>query len=228
MVLQRFNVLNGRVIPQPFYTVTSQHMLLDENLLSLADDKQMHDGLLSELSSRWDLLEHAFESNHVDLLDVDEYLLHVIKRDKRTTLTNLIPTLNGYQQNRCFYCGEDLYDIAVDHVIPYQALLHNEIWNLVLAHDFCNENKSDNMPSFHFIENLIKRNEFFIASSHPMKDTLLQQLGNDREARTAKIVKEYEYAKRKIRRVWRGDPSYDPRKDEFFRFFVRILANRQF
>ena len=93
---------------------------------------------LSELASRWDLLEHAYELIHeVEPLDVNEYLTHVIKHEQRKELTPLIPTLNGYQQGRCFYCGEELYEIEVDHVILYQALMHNEIWNLVLSHSFC-------------------------------------------------------------------------------------------
>jgi hypothetical protein len=157
---------------------------------------------------------------------VDEYLLHILKQETRTNLTKLIPTLNGYQQNRCFYCGEELYDIVVDHVIPYQALLHNEIWNLVLAHDFCNENKLDNLPSFHFIENLITRNEYFIASSHPIKDTLIRQLGSTAHARRKKALDEYAYAKGKIGRMWGGDPHYDPQKDRFYREWVQILANQ--
>jgi 5-methylcytosine-specific restriction endonuclease McrA len=162
MVLQRFNVLNNRTISAPFYNVTQHNLVLNENLLSIVEDRSDYNGLADELNSRWDLLEHAYErSNNIESLDVDQYLVHILKQERRTNLTKLIPALNGYQQNRCFYCGEGLYDIAVDHVIPYQALLHNEIWNLVLAHDFCNENKSDNLPSSYFIENLIARNEYF-------------------------------------------------------------------
>jgi hypothetical protein len=227
MVLQRFNVLNNRNISQPFYTVTPRHLILNENLLSLVGETSNYNILVDELHSRWDLLEHAYErSNNVESLDVDEYLLHILKQERRTNLTKLIPTLNGYQRNRCFYCGEELYDIVVDHVIPYQALLHNEIWNLVLAHDFCNENKSDNLPSFHFVENLITRNEYFIASSHPIKDTLVKQLGSTARARRKKAQDEYTYAKGKIRRMWGGNPHYTPQKDRFYREWVQILANQ--
>lgn len=62
-----------------------------------------------------------------------------------------------------------LMQSTVDHVITYQALMHNKFWNLVLADTFCNENKSDNITPLHYVENLIARNEFFISSAHPLK-----------------------------------------------------------
>lgn len=227
MVLKRFNVLNNRVIKAPFYTVTEHDLILNDNLLSIVEEKSDYNVLVDELHSRWDLLEHAYErSNSIELLDVDQYLEHILKKEQRTNLTKLIPTLNGYQQNRCFYCGEELNDIVVDHVIPYQALMHNAIWNLVLAHDFCNENKSDNLPSLYFVENLIARNEYFIASSHPIKNTLAGQLGFTPRVRRKKALQEYTYAKNKIGRMWGGDPHYNPQKDHFYREWVRVLANQ--
>ena len=53
---------------------------------------------------------------------------------ERKPLTHLIPFLNGYQGNVCFYCGEEMGNIHVDHVLPRQVILNDEIWNLVLAH----------------------------------------------------------------------------------------------
>jgi hypothetical protein len=226
MVLQRFNILNNKPIPHPFYVISedSKHLILNDNLLSLSDDST-NSILTKELLSRWDLLEHAFESiNNIEYLDVDEYVKHIIKREKRTSLTNLIPVLNGYQRGKCFYCGEDLYEIAVDHLIPYQALMHNEIWNLVLAHNFCNEQKSDNLPPKIYINDLIKRNEFFIKSDHPIKNTLIKQLGKTALRREEKINKEYEYAKSKIGRVWGGNTKYNPKEDSYYKEWVKILG----
>jgi hypothetical protein len=229
MVLQRFNNLNGRSIREPFYSLTdnSQYLILNPNLLSIANLPENVELLEGELLSRWDLLEHAYErSNNIESLDVDLYNAHIIKAEQRTNLTKLIPTLIGYQQNRCFYCGEELFDIAVDHVIPFQALMHNDMWNLVLAHDFCNELKSDNIPPWHFVENLITRNEYFISSAHPIKDTLIRQLGSTRKLRKQKVVDEYHYAKGKIGRIWEGNPNYDPRKDAFYRRCVTEIIRQ--
>ena len=166
---------------------------------------------------------HSNRQIILDSLDVDEYLKHIRSQVRRTNLTPLIPTLNGYQQNRCFYCGEKLYNIHVDHFIPWQALKHNEVWNLVLAHKQCNDSKDDNLPPSHFIDNLIARNEYFIASAHPIKDTLIRQSGNTPTQRRLKIINEYQYAKSKIGRIWGGNDKYDPREDKFYREWVRYL-----
>jgi hypothetical protein len=45
-------------------------------------------------------------------------------------------------------------------------------------------------------------------------------------ARRKKALGEYAYAKDKVGRTWGGDPHYDPRKDRFYREWVRILANQ--
>ena len=227
MVLQRFNVLNNRTIRQPFFHLADggRYLALSDGLLSLSEDQVALRSLNDELVSRWDLLEYAFEHTHRnEELDADELLNYIRRREERTNLTGLIPTLNGYQQGRCFYCGEELYETAVDHVIPYQAVLHNQIWNLVLAHSFCNENKSDNLPPLPFVENLIARNEYFIASAHPIKDTLIQQLGRTPMIRRKKSMDQYMFAKRKIGRIWGGSDSYDPRRDNYYREWVNILG----
>ena len=63
--------------------------------------------------------------------------------------------LNGYQEGRCFYCGEPLDQdaIRVDYVIPRAYLYHDEPWNLVLSHENCNGQKTDFLPSRYYIQN---------------------------------------------------------------------------
>jgi 5-methylcytosine-specific restriction endonuclease McrA len=226
MVLRKFHNLNDRTIPLKFYTFSDSKLTLTSNMLNLPMTTGFHN-FESEISSRWDLLEHAFASIHnIESLDVDQYLQHIIKAEERIVLTSLINTLTGYQQGRCFYCGEDLYDIEVDHVIPYKALKHNQIWNLVLAHSFCNQNKSDNIPPLQYIGNMINRNEFFIDSSHPIKDTLVRQLGTKKEQRREKILSEYTYAKNWIVRLWGGHDKYDPSSDPYYKMAVKYIGSR--
>lgn len=52
--------------------------------------------------------------------------------------------INGYQNGVCFNCDEsiEIDDIHVDHVVPRQFVYHDEVWNLVLAHSFCNQQKA--------------------------------------------------------------------------------------
>jgi CRISPR/Cas system Type II protein with McrA/HNH and RuvC-like nuclease domain len=234
MVLRKFHNLNNQETPQRFYTISAdyRYLTLDNSLFKLFfedDDNGNNQSqfMRSEISSRWDLLEHAFENIYnVESLDVDQYLEHVIRKERRTNLTKLVYLLEGYQRGRCFYCNEPLHDeqIAVDHVIPYQALMHNQFWNLVLANTFCNENKSDNIVPLHYVENLIARNEFFISSAHPLKDTLIRELGLTQQQRRQKVMNEYSYAKGKIVRIWGGSDKYDPSKDPFYRSWVNFLG----
>lgn len=230
MVLQKFHTLFNRPIPKPFYVLSDdqRYLILQDNLLNLFGDKQNFT-LNRELLSRWDLLEHAFaDAKHEESLEIDEKLEYVRRRERRLNLTPLIPVLNGYQQGRCFYCGESLYDpIHVDHVIPYQAIQHNEIWNLVLTHEACNEDKSDNIPPLHFIENLISRNEFVLKSELPLKEELKKVLGNTPEQRRKKIENQYIFAKKKIVRVWGGHEKYNPAQDSFYRSWIKHLGNLQ-
>jgi 5-methylcytosine-specific restriction endonuclease McrA len=228
MVLKKFHNLNEQPIEIKFYTVSenTNTINLNKKLLELAnyDSNQFFQ---KEIDSRWALLEHAFHNIHkIELLDADEYLKYVIHAEKRMPLTSLVNTLEGYQQGYCFYCGQNLYDIEVDHVIPYNAIKHNEIWNLVLSHSFCNQNKSDNVPSLHYIEKLITRNEFFIHSSHPIKDTLIRKLGNSEQQRRNEIIRQYQYAKNLIVRMWGGNDNYNPAEDDHFKRVVNYLGSR--
>ena len=77
-------------------------------------------------------------------------------------------------------------DVHVDHLLPRQVVLHDEIWNLVLAHGFCNENKTDRLVGEHFIEKLIQRNENIMGSNHPWKKKIEQAFGEYKAAAQAR------------------------------------------
>ena len=227
MVLQKFHTLNKKKITRPFYTLSDdqRYLHLNDNLLNLFADNQNKE-LGEELDSRWSLLEHGFsDARKGESLEVDEALEYVRNKEQRTNLTRLIPVLQGYQQNTCFYCGQELYSpIHVDHVIPYQAIKHNEIWNLVLSHEFCNEDKSDNLPPKQFIESLIARNEFVLRSDLPLKEELKKVLGNTHLERRDKVERQYDFAKRKIVRIWRGNEKFDPQRIESYKKLVNALG----
>ena len=104
MVLQKFHNLNQKQGESRFYKISddSDYLLLEKNLLDLPtiDNFQF---LHSEIGSRWDLLEHAFENIHeVETLDVDEYLRRILKKEKRTDLTGLIETFRRISKWKVF------------------------------------------------------------------------------------------------------------------------------
>lgn len=70
----------------------------------------------------------------------------------------------------CFYCGLPLQnDRAVhgDHVISWNFLLEDSLWDLVPACASCNSAKSDRLPPTPFIEKLAERNFGQILSLAP-------------------------------------------------------------
>ena len=228
MVLPKFHNIGSTKSPVVFYKFDKENLTLTKSLLDLFDTNNS-DNYLSEINSRWDLLESAFESIHTKKPMESHYIdleNKLIKRGyDRTNITSAIGALKGYQQNRCFYCGENLYlPIHVDHVIPRSIVNHDEIWNLVLTHAYCNQSKSDNLVGKYFIENLIDRNEGLIKSNHPLKERLIFELGSTYVNRKKKTYDQYELAKRKIDRYWRHE-KYNPQEDIFYRKFISALRN---
>jgi hypothetical protein len=170
-------------------------------------------------------LEAAFQiKRDGSELENDIRSVYLSRHYERTPITNLIPVLNGYQNSVCFYCGEQMTgSIHVDHVIPRQFDYHDEIWNLVLAHGFCNEQKSDALPGNHFIEKLIARNEHFIASNHPIKPRPIREFGRDSITRARYVYSVYSDARLAIRLTWEGLRGYQPATDPFYKSVVRSL-----
>ena len=229
MVAQKFHTLNRLPVPRPFYTLSDDGHYIQPNasLFNVfADNQNRH--LVRDMESRWDSLEIGYSQfQQAFSLDVNlekEGEEYIINAEERRDLTPLRPVLDQYQHNTCFYCGLELREpIHVDHVIPYQAIRHNKIWNLVLSHEACNEDKLDFIVSYDFIKKLKERNEFVLKSDLPFKQHLKEVLGITYQERSQKVDKQYDYAKRKIIRMWRGRDNYDPSKDEIWIKYVRVI-----
>ena len=63
------------------------------------------------------------------------------------------------------------------------------VWNLVLACARCNgwHEKSNRPPHVRYVERLNVRNEFLIASYHPLRPTLMAQTGKSPAERSATL-----------------------------------------
>jgi len=107
----------------------------------------------------------------------------------------------------------------VDHVIPHKVVYHDEFWNLVLAHELCNQEKSDKMPHRRYVEKLIKRNEDILQSDLPIKENLKFMIGNTHEMRRAKI--EDAYKKGSKMHLGTYEPKLENLEGEFL--FTKIL-----
>ncbi|AKD04931.1 HNH endonuclease domain-containing protein [Pontibacter korlensis] len=186
--------------------------------------------LYKELDARWSLLEGAFQMGH-DNWDLanDIREIYIKKGTERTNITGNIPFLNGYQGNVCFYCGEQMApsDIHVDHVLPRQVVMHDEIWNLVLSHSLCNLHKEDFLVGKHYLEKLIDRNENIMGSNHPWKHKISASLGATKVARAKSTYYHYENVRQVLgNRYWENSPTYNRATDPFYKKLITQLNNK--
>ena len=80
----------------------------------------------------------------------------------------------------------------------------DEVWNLALACTDCNRGpngKHARLAELRFLERLAVRNEFLIASHHPLRETLILQTGDSPEDRSRFLTRVFATA---------GDLSPDP------------------
>ncbi len=187
------------------------------------------DELAAELDSRWGLLEGAFKiGNEAYHLNNDLRLIYIENGYERKNLTDNIPFLQGYQGNTCFYCGEaiDATDIAVDHLLPRQVVMHDEIWNLVLAHNLCNAHKTDRLVGPHFVQKLIARNENIMGSNHPWKKRIEAAIGTTPTKRRITVKEHYSRVGQILgHNYWGGGKGYSPETDPFFKRLITVLNN---
>jgi 5-methylcytosine-specific restriction endonuclease McrA len=111
--------------------------------------------------------------------------------DHLRPITGVRDALSPYQDGRCAYCHTEFTDIgttrvAVDHVLPFVLMTRewqdgdlHQVWNLVLACYACNSAKRDRPPAADWMPWLEQRGEYLIASHHPLRETLISQLGPD-------------------------------------------------
>lgn len=225
-VIPRFHTVGDTAVPVRFYDATSDGLVLTDAPFQLFAQPDA-DALGTELGARWDLLEAAFEMKRAGgQLANDIRLIYLEQGYARRSVTHLRSVLHGYQQGRCFYCGELIPSGAghVDHVIPRQLVQHDEPWNLVLAHALCNEQKSDLLPSDRSIAMLVARNEHLIASNHPLKQQLRAQLGSTLEKRRQTVLRTYDDAKQVMPYIWEEVRGFDPFTDVLYQTVIRRLS----
>ena len=226
-VVPRFHTVYDRPVPIPFYEPTADGGLVLTDAAFAVFNRDDAEQFGNELNARWDLLEAAFalkrEPGH---LANDARTIYLHQGYDRTRVTHLTPVLHGYQQGRCFYCWEAIPagDGHVDHVIPRQFIQHDEVWNLVLAHGFCNLQKSDQLPDQSFVQHLVERNEHLIASNHPLRQDIIGKLGATAEGRRKSVISAYDEAQLAIPYTWSGVSGYEPGTSAFYRDIVRSLV----
>ena len=217
-VVDAFQNLNGAEIPDIFYEKNyksgNKEIIIKDNLLKLKESFHFHN-FNQEVEARWNLVETAWNLNiNPKLLEVkydEEKSLFFLENDfmRRTDITSVRDSLNGYQKGKCFYSFQDISVVSgnanlceVDHFFPHiNKTIHNAfganingVWNLVLANKDVNRNKSARIPEKRFLQRLFNRNEFYIQSKHPLAETIINQTGNTKQKRIEFLNKQYQLA----------------------------------
>ena len=230
-VIRRFhNVSNaGDISNEMFYTFDFGKTLTIKESVNSFEGGSLSQ--IEEVEARWSLLEGAFLQKRGNYQLTSDLRKTYIRNSsgKRKSLTQNIPFLKGYQGNACFYCGLPMNDgdIHVDHLLPRQVICHDELWNLVLAHGHCNEDKSDRVVGDHFVKKLICRNENIMGSDHPWKNKIKEDLGLNIISRKKTILQHYKNVGEILGwAYWGGGSAFNPEEDPFFKKLVTILSNK--
>lgn len=183
-----------------------------------------------EVKSRWRLVETAWNlgiaANHL-VVQHDHKLGEIFTFDssrRRMAVTSSRGALNGYQKGRCFYCHANLhllgenFNTDVDHFFPHKLkrsrldMNLDGVWNLVLSCQSCNRGvsgKFDRIPSLRLLERLHTRNEFLIGSHHPLRETLMNQTGNNLEKRVGFLSMIYQEVQLNPLMAWEPEYEFD-------------------
>lgn len=212
-VIDAFHNVAGAEIEQRFFIderKTHKGIRLTDNFFKLAQSQQFS-SFANETDARWKLVEHAWNTGvSAKLLgvnyDFELQTLFALNQQRRINITSCRDSLNGYQKGHCFYCQtsisvnpQDTLLADVDHFFPWclsEKIEHvNGVWNLVLACKECNRGaggKFDKVPTLNLLRQLHKRNEYFINSHLPLRETLIIQTGNSEIKRRSFLQKQFD------------------------------------
>jgi len=229
-VIDAFHNVHGNELDKRFFLderKTLGGIRLTENFYRLAEVDAFKD-LNYETEARWRLVETAWELNlprHVVRIayDDNDQILHTLtSQSRRVNITSSRDALNGYQKGRCFYCfrgvsldafSDELAD--VDHFFPHKLKFCTKgkpidgVANLVLACKECNRGshgKFDRLPSIDLLERLSRRNEYLIKSHHPLRETLMLQMGVKEADRRSFLQSAYDCAATHLIMKWAPKP----------------------
>ena len=230
-VLDAFpKVVDGRHARVDFYRVhktgSGRQLALTDDLLALAA-APVAISLDEETETRWSLVERTWQARHEDAGQLrvayerpSESLIPLLLGKRRGFRFGVRPALNGYQRGFCFYCyrpisvlNEGEHGSDVDHFLPFSSFARgvhldlDGVWNLVLACKPCNSAKYAHAPAHRYLPQLAMRNEWLIASNHPLRETVMAETGANKTARSAFLHLAYGTLTEVTATVWETEPE---------------------
>ena len=225
-VIDAFHIVNSGEIAKRFFIderKINKSIRITDNFFELAQNEQFK-SFEHETEARWRLVEEGWKmgvSRSLIRVEYDQELktLFTSNNERRVDITSCRDSLNGYQKGRCFYCyspisvsSQDDNLADVDHFLPWMLNDNlsnvNGVWNLVLACKSCNRGeggKFAKVPSIDLLKRLHKRNEYFISSHLPLRETLIQQTGKDEPKRKQFLQQVYNMAKATLIHEWQPE-----------------------
>lgn len=222
-VIDAFHNVNNAEIAKRFFIderKTHRGIRLTDNFFFLTESKQF-ESFEYETDARWRLVEQSWKLGVSSSLITVEYdrefkTLFTSDKERRVDITSCRNSLNGYQKGHCFYCHNDIsidpnspYLADVDHFFPWMlrdtVSNINGVWNLVLACTECNrgvDGKFAKVPNIGLLRRLHKRNEYFINSHLPLRETLIMQTGRNEHQRRSFLQNQYALAKQAAIHEW--------------------------
>ena len=224
-VIDAFHVVAREETPRFFIDNrgNNKSIILTDNFYKLKEN-DIYGNLKNEAESRWNLWETAISLNvNPSLLEIindkeKNYLYVLDENKKRQNVTSSRDALNGYQKGKCFYCYKNISieqgnenSCDVDHFFPhvlgriFTNINFDGVWNLVLACQNCNRGvsgKFELIPTLALLERLHARNNFFIDSHHPLRETLIAQTGKSEKERISYLQHVYNLAITKLINSW--------------------------
>ncbi|MCL1049845.1 HNH endonuclease [Shewanella abyssi] len=222
-VIDAFHNVNNSEIAQRFFLderKSHKGIRLTDNFFTLSESQQF-ESFSNETEARWRLVEQGWKmgvSRSLISVEYDKELKTLFTSDKerRVDITSCRDSLNGYQKGHCFYCYDhisidsDSPALAdVDHFFPWMLKDTiqnvNGVWNLVLACKMCNRGENGKfakVPNIALLRKLHKRNEYFINSHLPLRETLIQQTGKNERQRANFLQSQYAEAKQTAIHEW--------------------------
>lgn len=213
-VLDRFHIVNNSPLPRQFYISENKNIRLTDDFYKLVNSEH-NENFLNEIEARWNLVETGWElgisANHLQIeYDEDQQSFCANTANKRKSVTSVKNALNGYQKGKCFYCYKYISTLKssaflcdVDHFFPHILKSKNfdgyldGIWNLVLSCKDCNRGENGKfakVPSILMLEKLYIRNEYLYSDHHLLRETIIQQLGDNSKMRRSNLQKLHEQA----------------------------------
>jgi len=232
-VIDAFHVVGSGPVELSFFIderIQNSGIRITDEFAKIFESDQTRN-LPHEVEARWNLVEAAWNLGlSRDMVGIhheasEGRLWAFTGSQRRKSVTSSRSALNGYQRGKCFYCEcpisiDEPVTADVDHFFPHALKQAGDfggvdgIWNLVLSCRTCNRGESGkfmSVPTIRLLERLHERNEYYIGSHHPLRETLMQQTGVHEATRRSFLIAFHNRSRQTL-----ATPMWEPQERAVF------------